>query len=220
VLAERHRVAPALMVVHLGLAVLRQAAGDWAGSEEALRAAEAVQSTLSMAGTGLGLTVRAGALLARGGLADAEPALRDAARIHPALADLHALARLAGGDVEGVRRSLGPWREQPEMIWDYLWVTHAVLRALLWGELGDADAVRALRLALEPFEDRIADGAMAALFAGSVRHALGVLALAAGDREEAARRAREAVELHRRLGWAPWERLSRELLERAVAPLG
>jgi hypothetical protein len=42
-------------------------------------------------------------------------------------------------------------------------------------------------------------------------------ALPAGESGlRAAREARTARDLHRRLGWGPWERLSQELLERAV----
>ena len=58
---------------------------------------------------------------------------------------------------------------------------------------------------------------MAACFLGSVRHALAALALAAGDADAAAREARAARDLHRRLGWDPWERLSQDLLDRVEA---
>jgi tetratricopeptide (TPR) repeat protein len=213
-LAERHRLAPALFIGHLGLAVLEQARGEWAASEEALRVAEAVQSSLSMAGAGLVPIVRATALLPQGRLAEAEPVLRGAGEAHPGLRELHALSLLAAGRADEVRALLGPWPEQPPLIWDYLWVSSAVARALVWSELGDAEAVPDLRGRLEPFADRIADGAMAACFLGSVPHALAALALAAGDRATARARAREARELHARLGWAPWERMSAELLTR------
>jgi DNA-binding SARP family transcriptional activator len=214
-LAERHRLAPVLMIGQFGLAVLRQARGDWAGCEQALVAAEAAQATVSMAGAGLGDVVRATALLPQGRLAEAEPALRSAGRTHPGLRDLHALSLLAGGRMDEVRAMLGPWSEQPPLIWDYLWVSSAVARALVWAQLGDSDALTDMRRQLEPFADRVADGAMAACFLGAVRHALAALALAAGDRATACARAREARDLHARLGWAPWERLSAELLARA-----
>jgi hypothetical protein len=61
---------------------------------------------------------------------------------------------------------------------------------------------------------------MAAMSLGSVRHALGVLALAAGDLEVARTRAREARDLHRRGACAPWERLSPGLLDRVPASAG
>lgn len=216
VLAERHHLAPALMVIRLGTAVLLQAAGEWAASEQALAAAESVQATIAMAGTGIALPVRATALFAQGRLAEAEPQLASASllAVHPSLRDLHALALLRAGRVDDARAALGPWREQPELIWDYLWVSGTVLRALVWSELGDLGAVADLRGQLAPFADRVADGAMAACFLGSVRHALAALALAAGDADAAAREARAARDLHRRLGWNPWERLSQELLDR------
>jgi len=223
VLAERHHLAPALMVIHLGTAVLLQAAGEWDASEQALASAESVQATIAMAGTGIGLGVRATALLAQGRLAEAEPQLASLPAVHPSLRDLHALALLRAGRADDARAALGPWHEQPQLIWDYLWLSGAVLRALVWSELGDPDAVADLRGRLAPFADRVADGAMAACFLGSVRHALAALALAAGDADAAAREARAARDLHRRLGWGPWEGLSQELLDRAgarSAPLG
>jgi hypothetical protein len=137
--------------------------------------------------------------------------------VHPAFAGLRALLLAQAGRTAEARTLTGAWREQPEPPWDYLWITGAVLRALLWAELGDAGAVADLRRHLEPYADRIADGAMAAGFAGSVRHALAVLALAAGEPEAARTLAQEARDLHRRLGWAPWERLTQELLDRIPA---
>jgi tetratricopeptide (TPR) repeat protein len=217
VLAERHHLATALMVIHLGSAVLLQAAGDWAASEQALAAAESVQSTVAMAGTGIGRGVRATALLAQGRLAEAAPELAARPPVHESLRELHALALLQAGRPEEARALLGPWHEQPELIWDYLWLSGAVLRALVWSELGDAEAVADLRRTLEPFAERVADGAMAACFLGSVRHALAALAVAAGDAQDAVHRARQARDLHRRLGWVPWERMSQELLDRAEA---
>ncbi len=71
-----------------------------------------------------------------------------------------------------------------------------------------------LRLLLEPYADRVADGAMAAFFMGSVRHALAALALAAGDVGAAREHATAARDQHGRLGRRPWERSSQELLDR------
>jgi hypothetical protein len=170
-----------------------------------------------MAGTGIGRGVRATALLAQGRLAGAAPELAARPPVHESLRELHALALLQGGRPDQARALLGPWHEQPELTWDYLWLSGAVLRALVWSGLGDPEAVGELRRMLEPFADRVADGAMAACFLGSVRHALAVLAVAAGDAEVAVREARAARDLHRRLGWTPWERLSQEVLDRAEA---
>lgn len=220
-LAERHHLAPALMIAHLGRGVLLQAAGEWSGVEDALRRAEEVQSTLVMAGAGLSSAVRGSALLAQGRPDEAELVLRAATGVHPALVDLHALAVLRSQGADAARELLGPWREQPEMIWDYLWVSHATVRALVWSELGDPAAVAELRSSLEPFHDRVADGAMAALFVGSVRHALAALALADGDAGAARAHAAAAHDLHRQVGWTPWERSSQELLERVPSgPIG
>lgn len=213
-LAQRHRMAPALMVIHLAMAIHHQARGDWSAFEAAVRAAEVVQSTLSMAGTGVTLLLRASALLPQGRIGEAEPALRGASAVHPALRDLHALAVLNTAGADEARTLLGPWREQPQLTWDYLWVSSATLRAVLWAGLGDPEAVAELRRHLEPYADRVADGAMAALFMGSVRHTLAVLALAGGDHPAARRWATEARDVHARLGWTPWARLSQELLDR------
>jgi DNA-binding SARP family transcriptional activator len=214
-LAEHHHLATALFVIRLGIAVLLQAAGEWSASEESLTAAESLQATIAMPGAGIGVGLRATALLAQSRPAEAESMLRDVAPIHPSLRDLHALALLQARGADRARAALGPWREQPELPWDYLWLSGTALRALVWSELGDQDAVAELRRRLTPFADRVADGAMAACFLGSTRHALAALAFAVGDLPAARRDATAARDLHRRLGWGPWERLSQRLLDRA-----
>jgi hypothetical protein len=57
---------------------------------------------------------------------------------------------------------------------------------------------------------------MAACFFGSVRHALAVLALAAGDRAAARNHAQAELALHDRLGWPRWSELSRHVLLEAT----
>jgi hypothetical protein len=57
---------------------------------------------------------------------------------------------------------------------------------------------------------------MAAFFLGSVSHTLAELALAAGDLPVAGARAASALELHERLGWPCWARMSADLVTRVA----
>lgn len=219
-LADAHQLATAQFVIRLGLAVISQAHGDVDASEEHLRAAESVQATIAMAGTGITASVRVSQSYAVGTLTADHPWLAAAAGLHPSLRDLRPLALATTGRVDEARALLGAWEEQPALIWDYLWVTGTVVRAHLWSRLGDRAAVADLRIQLEPYADRVADGAMAACFFGSVAHALALLDVAAGDSDAAARHADAALRMHERAPWPQWSSLSRALLAEVAAPPG
>jgi hypothetical protein len=219
-LAESHHLVQVLMVVHLGLAILEQAAGEMESSADSLARAESIQSTITMAGGGVGLCQRASALFAQGRLPELEPALREVATGHPVsrmFRELHGLALVSAGRLDELRSRIGPWAEQPELPRDYLWLSTTCVRGLVWAGIGDRQAVADLRSQLEPFAERVADGAMATFFLGSVRHTLGELALAAWDLSAAGAHASRALELHERLGWPCWTRLSADLVRRVAA---
>lgn len=219
-LAEAHRLATAQFVIRLGLAVLSQARGEVEESAEHLRAAESVQATIAMAGAGITASVRVSERFAAGRLAPDDPDLGSAAGLHPSLRDLRPLALAASGRIDEARSLLGAWPEQPPLIWDYLWVTGTVVRAHLWARIGDLAAITDLRSQLTPYADRIADGAMAACFFGSVEHALALLDAAAGDRTASARHAEAALSLHERAAWPRWSELSRVLSAEVATPPG
>ena len=220
VLAVRHHLAPALMVVDYGIALLQQAAGDLDAADRSLQGALAIQRTISMAGEGIEIGQRSTALYVQGRMGELEETLRQVGPQHYILRELHALAWASSGDLEELRAHLGPWSEQPELPRDYEWLSLSAVRGLVWSALGDQEAVAALRADLEPYADRVADGAMAAFFLGSVRHTLAALALAAGDLPAAEEYAVTAVEAHRRWGWPLWEQQSRDLLDRVHAATG
>ncbi len=222
-LAESYHLVQVLMVVHLGLAVLEQAAGEVEAAELSLTRAESIQSTITMAGAGVGLTQRASALFAQGRLAELEPTLREVTQRHPLarmFRELHGLALVSGGRLDELRAQVGAWPEQPELPRDYLWLSLTCARGLIWAALGDSEAVADLRVQLEPFAARVADGAMATFFLGSVSHTLGELALCGGDVTAARAYAIGALELHERLGWPSWTRLSADLLDRVRVRAG
>ena len=219
-LADAHRLATAQFVIRLGLAVLAQARGDLVASEEHLAAAESVQATIAMAGSGITAAVRVSAQYAAGVLDPDDDLLARAAVLHPTMRELRPLALVAAGRAEEARAALGPWAEQPALIWDYLWVTGTVVRAHVWSVLGDPEAIADLRAQLAPYVDRVADGAMAACFFGSVAHTLGVLAAAAGDVEAARRYAEAGLAVHERGRWPHWVARSQALLAQLAAPPG
>jgi hypothetical protein len=219
-LADRHRLATAQFVIRLGLAVLGQARGDGVRAEENLQAAEAVQATIAMAGGGITASNRVSARYAAGELDPDDELVTRAIGLHRSMRELRPLALVAVGRLDEARALLGPWREQPPLGWDYLWVTGTVVRAHLWAGLGDQEAIADLRTQLAPYADRVADGAMAACFFGSVAHALAVLAAAAGDRDAARRYAEQGLAIHERAPWPQWVARSRALLAQVATPPG
>ena len=216
-IARRHHLAPALMITGYGLVLDRIAVGDWDGALEVIAANDEFEATMSMAGTGIGLAQRATALLMQGRLGDLEPEIRTAVGWHPTLRDLHAFALVSSGRTEEARAALGPWEGQPDYSFDYLWISSMVLRAWVWCGLGDRTAAADLREQLTPYADRLAVGGLSAYLLGSVHHTLALLAEVLGERAEAEAEAREALAVHRRLGFGPWTERSERLLERLGA---
>ena len=153
-LARQHRLPQNLLIIGWSRSTLQQMEGDLAGADAALGELEAMQATLAMAGEGIGLCQRAVLRLVDGRLPELEPALRAAAPYYPLFRELHALALVEAGRLDEARVVIGPWADQPEPPWDYLWTTYVAVRALVWSALGDQVAVAALREALQPYADR------------------------------------------------------------------
>ncbi|MGY1618755.1 BTAD domain-containing putative transcriptional regulator [Geodermatophilus sp. SYSU D00691] len=214
-LAEQHSLPQVLLIAGWALALLRQVHGDLAGAEQDLARLARLEQTLAMPGGGITEGQLATIREAQGRLAEMEPTLRQVAA-HPLspLRDLHALALLATGRDDEVRRLLGPWAEQPPILDDYLWTSLTVLRARVWLALGDGDAVRDLRRALTPFADVFAVGGMSALFSGSVAHTLAELAAAEGDLAAAREFGELALRRHRDAGLPEWADRTEKLLAR------
>ena len=219
-LAERHSLPQVLLISGWGLALLRQAHGDLAGAEDDIVRLERLELTLAAPGVGIGLAQRTSIRWAQGRLAECEPLLRQAAEYQPTeLRDLHALALVEAGRPDEARRLLGPWSEQPPVIRDYLFISLTALRAWLWLELHDRGcatdgAIGDLRRELTPYADRFAAGGLSAFFLGSVHHTLARLADVDGDPVAAEAHAQAALDVHRRLGLAPWTARTEGLLSR------
>ena len=217
-LARRHRLPQNVVIAGWARATLHQMDGRVAEAEEVIAATDALGATLSMAGRGIAIYKRGMLRLMDGRLPEMVDELADAARHAVLFRDLHALALVEGGRVDEARSLLGPWREQPAVPWDYLWVGFTALRAHLWSRLGDPVAVRELRDTLVPYADRLATGSVAVAFHGSVELALGELAAAAGDREAAALHLGRARRVHEALDLPVWVRLTDELAARLDLP--
>lgn len=202
-IAAQHQFVPVLLIAGSALALERQAVGDFAGAERALERIMMLQSTVSMAPSALGIGQLATMRMVQGRLAELEPVLHEAAAHQPVLRDLHALALIACSRTDEARMMLGDWAEQRPLLRDFAWTGLTAIRARVWIELADPRAIADLRDQLTPYADRLAVGGMGAFFLGSVRHALGQLALAAGDRAAAGHQLRAALEIHQRLGLKP-----------------
>ncbi|MGY4767165.1 BTAD domain-containing putative transcriptional regulator [Kribbella sp. CWNU-51] len=217
-IAEQHKLVPVLVIASAGLALERQAVGDFAGAQTAIERLQTLQSTTSMAPEALVPSQLAALRMMEGRLAELEPALRAMAQHHPVFRDFHALALIAGSRTDEARLVLGDWAEQRPLNWDFAWIGLTVLRARVWLELADPRAIAELREQLMPFADRLAVGGMGAFFLGSVSHTVGHLALAGGDRTAASHQLRIALETHQRLGFAPLTAATQALLRRAELP--
>ena len=202
-LAERHHLSQNLMVSGWCLALRRQLDGDLDGAEQSIRELEAFQATLAMSGVGIGLCQLANIRDLQGRMPELEPTLRQAGAFHPALRELHALALLRAGEHGQLRMLLGPYAEQPELAFDYMWLPFMAIRAEIWSGLEDVDASTDLYARLEPYADRLAFSAPVA-FRGSVHHALGELARVTGDRPAARRHLEAARQVHDELGLEAW----------------
>ena len=218
-IARRHRLPQNLVIAGWCRATLHQMDGDEPAAEAVIARTEALDASLSMAGQGIPLYKRAVLRLLDGRLPELEPELGSAAPV-TLFRDLHALSLVESGREDDARALLGPWSEQPPLPWDYLWPIFTVVRARLWCRLGDPEAVAALRLELAPYADRFATGSLATAFLGSVHLALAELAVAAGEREAAARHLARARRAHEDLGLRVWVRLTDELGDRLGLPRG
>jgi DNA-binding SARP family transcriptional activator len=212
-LARRHHLPQNLVVTGWIASMLLQMEGRLEEAERAIADIEALEATLAMAGRGIELAQLVNVRDLQGRLAELEPALAVVADHHPAFVELHALSMVAGGRLEELRLRLGPYTEQPPVHRDYMWVGLMCIRARYWVALGDQDAVADLRSQLAPYADMLA-GTIAVTFQGCVHHTLGLLALAADDREAAAEHLRRAREVHERLGLDLWVARTDELVAR------
>ena len=212
-LAELHHLGQILLITGWGLTIVQLAHDRFEEVESAVADLQRLNDSLSIPGAGIDSFIVATTRLLQGRLGELEPALQHAARLHPtAVRDMHALALVADGRADEARDLLGPWGEQPPLLEDYLWTTLTVLRAWLWLELDDPEAVAQLRRQLTPYAEHLAAGSMSSSFLGSVAHTLGRLALA--DRDLAAARAHlgDALGVHQALGLDAWAGRTREVL--------
>jgi hypothetical protein len=220
-LAGRHHHSPVALIAGWGLAVVLQSHDDLAAARAEVDRLERLEDSLGMPGVGIALAHRAALLMLEGRLGEIEPQLRVAAEHAPTtMRDLHAYALVGAGRQAEARLLLGQWADQPPILPDYLWTTMTVLRAQLWLELGDADAVADLRRDLEPCADLVAAGAMSSLFAGSVAHTLGRLALQQGDLPASRRYLELARDVHARMGLPGWVARTDAVLADLVAAGG
>ena len=202
-LAERHHLSQNLMVSGWCLALQRQLEGDLDGAEQSIADLEAFQATLAMSGEGIGLCQLANIRDLQGRLPELEPVLRQAGAFHPAFRELHALALLRAGAHGQLRLLLGPYAEQPDLTFDYMWLPFMAIRAEIWCGLSDAEAAADLYTRLEPYADRLAYSVPVA-FRGSMQHTLGELARVTGDRPAARHHLSTALQVHTELGLQAW----------------
>jgi predicted ATPase/DNA-binding SARP family transcriptional activator len=102
-----------------------------------------------------------------------------------------------------------------QQVKDGHWLVGCCLLAEAVAELPDVELAEPLLLALRPFGDNFAVAGRVGAFRGSVWYPLGLLALATGDADQAARDLTAAVEAHERIDAGPFHRRSVTALERA-----
>ncbi|GAA4350657.1 BTAD domain-containing putative transcriptional regulator [Angustibacter luteus] len=214
-LARQHHEVASRLISGWGLSMMRFAEGDVEGAEAGLVPLVALQASVSMPGAGLDLCQLATARYAAGRLPELTDVFASAMLVVPEFHDLHALSLALGGRVDEARALIGSWANQPPLHRDYLWELLTVVRALLWLELGDREALHALRDELAPFADRITVGGMSAGSLGSVSLTLGRLELALGDTAAGLTHLQSALDVHERLGLVPWADLARDCLAAA-----
>ncbi|WP_371779259.1 ATP-binding protein [Streptosporangium subroseum] len=214
-LAETHALAPALVALIWADAVVAVARGRFAEAEQAIARAHAFHSGTTVAGAAeVPVALAATLNTVRGTLPEIEPLLAEAAAATglALLREWHALALLRSGRAEQARAALGPWRQQPEVPMDYMWLTHLAVRAELWSELASPDAAGELFTHLEPYADRIVIGGTGITFAGFAGHHVGLLARARGDLDGAADHLEAALRRNEEAGLRPFAAASaREL---------
>lgn len=202
-IAEQHHLPSNLMVTGWCLALRAQLDGRYDDAARMIQDGEALQATIAESGNGIGLCQLVQLRDQQGRLAELEPMLRGLRGFHPALREGHALALARAGRLDELRTLLGSWREQPQLVRDYLWLYLTPLRAEVWALLGDREAARDLHDALAPYADRLAI-AVPVGFHGSMRLTLGRLAAVLGDTDAARTHLREARRVHHELGLPAW----------------
>ncbi|GAB1818952.1 BTAD domain-containing putative transcriptional regulator [Herbidospora sp. RD11066] len=220
-LAERHALAPALVVLTWADAILAVARGRFAEAEKAIADAREFHSGTTVPGaTEIPFALTATLNLARGTLPAIAPLLAGGAEATglPLLREWHALALLRDGRADEARAALGPWRQQPEVPRNYMWLTHMAIRAELWSELGSPDAVHDLYADLSPYADRIVIGGTGITFAGFAGHHVGLLARAAGDRDTAVDLLRAALRHNEDAGFRPFASATARELATTLTP--
>jgi tetratricopeptide (TPR) repeat protein len=214
-LAETHALVPALVALTWADAVVAVIRGRFAEAERAIAGAHEFHSGTTVAGAAeVPIALAATLNLARGTLPGIEPLLAEAATATglALLHEWHALALLRSGRTEQARSVLGPWRQQPEVPMDYMWLTHLAIRAELWSALASPDAVDELFAHLAPYADRIVIGGTGITFAGFAGHHVGLLARARGDLDGAADHLEAALRRNEEAGLRPFAAASaREL---------
>lgn len=98
---------------------------------------------------------------------------------------------------------------------DAHWLLGCCLLAEAVSSLGDVDLAVSLENALRPYADGFAVAGRVAAFRGSISHALGLLAMAAGNSGQAVADLEEAVRRHDGIGAPPFRDRSHAALERA-----
>ena len=210
-IAQRHHLPQNLVVTGWIASMLLQMEGRLDEAERAIEEIAALDATLAMASQGIELAQLANLRELQGRLPELEEVLEAVAGFHPAFVEIHAMALLQAGRVDELRLRLGSYAEQRPVHRDYMWLGLMSVRARIWSALGDADAIADLRAQLAPYADQLT-GTIAVTFQGSVHRTLGLLALAAEDREAAAGHLRAAREVHERLGLDLWVARTEELL--------
>ena len=212
-LAERHHLSQNRVVSGWCLAQRLALEGRLEQSERAIVDNDAFQATLAMSGYGIGLCQLALLRDLQGRMAELEPTLREVRHLHPGLREVHALSLARAGRHDELRVLLGEWREQPQLLRDYLWVLLTAVRAEVWSGLGDRAAARDLGEQLAPYADRLAFSAPVG-FRGSVQQPLGLLAAATGDVATAREHLLAARARHEQLGLAHWVKRTDVVLSR------
>lgn len=206
-LAETYSLAPVLVTLVWADAVVAVGRGRFDEAEQAIATAAEFHAGTTLAGAAsLPIALAATLGLARGTLAAIEPMLAEAAAFSglALLREWHALALVRAGRIEEAAAALGPWRQQPEVPPDYLWLTHLAIRAELWSALGSAEAARELYAQLAPYEGRLVIGGTGITIAGFAGHHVGLLARTVGELDTAVHHLQTALGRNESAGLWPF----------------